>query len=170
MKQFKAEHGAVHVNSGQLKLTADQAQSRLHCLKVVDVKKDGSGTYEVIAPTQFKKGEQFGYDGEVGKNGVLRDPEAEELAAMEADEKRVAAATAEIRRKAEEQLQAAIDKARKDLAAQAEQQIGRLQEEHAAALEAAARGAQEALISKLSEDLAGLVRAELAETSPETAG
>lgn len=72
------------VHSGQVELTADQAKTRLHALTPVKVKKDTlAGIYAVQSPIQFKAGEEFGFDGEVGKDGRLHDPEAEEIAHLD---------------------------------------------------------------------------------------
>lgn len=87
MKKVTAESGTLAVNSGQVQLTAEQAKPRLHALQLVG-KTDGKGggTYNVTGPIQFKRGETFGFDGEVAKNGVLRDPDAEQMAKLEIEE------------------------------------------------------------------------------------
>lgn len=73
------------VHSGRVGLSADQAKARLHNLKAVQGQVDDkpesktyrAGVYEVVQSVQFKRGEEFGYSGEVMKNGQLRDPQAE---------------------------------------------------------------------------------------------
>lgn len=87
MKKIKVEGRLLTVNSGQVQLNAEQARVRGHALKAVEVKKDGSGVYDVIAPLHFKQGEALGFSGDVGKNGVAFDAEAEEIARMDAAEK-----------------------------------------------------------------------------------
>lgn len=101
MKTIVAKEGPLAVHSGQVTLTAEQAASRRHALKAVEVNpKTGAGVYEVLQTIQFKRGERFGYDGEVGKNGELRDREAEEIARLEAA-KRDAEKVAELVKAAE---------------------------------------------------------------------
>jgi hypothetical protein len=176
MKNFKAENGAVLVSSGQVKLSAEQAQDRMHCLRAVDVKKDGAGVYQVIAAIHFKQGETFGFDGEIGRNGVLSDPDAEQLATLEADEKRLAEATVAIRKKAEAEAEARIDAVRKQTADEIKklgEQVVQAQADcdarlkdaaagEAARVETACNEAREALLSALKPETAELVRAELA--------
>lgn len=107
MKKIKVENRLLTVNSGQVQLTAEQARVRGHALKAVEVKKDGSGVYDVTAPLHFKQGETLGFSGDVGKNGDAFDPEAEEIARMDAAEK------AEKERRAA--VEKAIEQARQDL-------------------------------------------------------
>lgn len=94
----------VTVVSGQIELTAAQAKTRLAALGAAEVNKSGAGVYIVLKPIQFKAGETFGYDGEVRKDGILHDPEAEELARMGADQ----AVEARIRAELEPTLRAAL--------------------------------------------------------------
>ena len=168
MKQFKAEHAAVDVLSGQVKLSAEQARARLHNLKAVDTKKDGSGVYQVTNPIQFKRGETFGFDGDVGKNGVLSDPDAEQLAAMGEDDARVEAAVKKVRAECEAQLKAELQKAADALqaerdagAAALKEQSEKLGAESIALIEAAGDEARKALMDALTPETAALVRAEL---------
>jgi hypothetical protein len=110
MKTHKAEDGAVTVNSGNVQLSAAQAAVRRHCLKEVKIDKNGGGVYSVTAPIQFKRGETFGFDGAAGKNGVINDPEAEQMAKLEAEvamEKKIAAGV-------QAALPAAVEKALAD--------------------------------------------------------
>ena len=69
MKQYFVIALAVNIASGILALNKDQAASRVHCLEDL-----GDGLYEVKQPVQFKRGEEFGYDGEVNK-ALLQDLE-----------------------------------------------------------------------------------------------
>lgn len=97
------------VDSGIVALTAEQARARAHNLKVVKAGKDGAGEYEVRSQIQFKKGESFGYSGQVGKNGKLTDRDAEELRRMEqaeSVEKAAKAARASALRQAREEYEA----------------------------------------------------------------
>jgi hypothetical protein len=70
-----AAAAAITLASGRLELTAAQASSRKHSLKLVKETKSG-GIYEIAFPVQFKAGEKFGYDGEVPKSmlDVFVDP------------------------------------------------------------------------------------------------
>lgn len=160
MKTFKAEHGAVNVNSGQVKLSAEQARPRMHCLKAVKVDEKGAGTYQVLTPIQFKRGESFGFDGEASKNGVLHDPEAEALAQAEDDDKRTAAAVAKLEKEFAAKLKAAAETAQQ----QAAQLVAEAEQKAADAIS----GAEEALLARLPADLAAMVRDELknAQTPP----
>lgn len=91
MKNITVNVQSMNVNSGQVKLSAEQAAVRRHALRAIDVNaKTGAGVYEVLQPIQFKRGESFGFDGEISKAGVLSDPAAEELARLEAEEKHAA--------------------------------------------------------------------------------
>lgn len=98
----------VTVVSGQIKLSAAQAKTRLSALATVDVKEDGAGIYTVLKPIQFKAGETFGYDGEVRKDGILRDPQAEELARLEADQAVEARLRAELEPRLRDEITAEI--------------------------------------------------------------
>jgi len=111
MRQITVDGPFLNVNSGQVALSKEQLAGRLHALRAVKVEKNGAGTYQVQAPIQFKRGERFGFDGEVSKAGVLHDPDAELLARLEAAEK--AAKEAGDRVRAE--LQGALDHAEKTI-------------------------------------------------------
>lgn len=63
MKQFQVEVVSVTINLGVLELNINQAQRRKHLLKQI-----GDNLYEVTSPVQFKRGEQFGYGGDVNKS------------------------------------------------------------------------------------------------------
>lgn len=116
MKKIQAATILV-VSSGQVTLTPEQAKPRLHCLDIV---KPGPRTsvYAVNSPIQFKAGEEFGFDGDVGKNGILSDPAAEQLKTLEGLDQARATGKAEGRAEVEREteklragLQAEIDKA-----------------------------------------------------------
>lgn len=79
LKKVKVDGPLYVVGSGRVELSAAQAKTRAHNLKAVLVGQDGAGEYEVVNPVQFKRGEEFGFDGKVGKDGVLTaaEPEAE---------------------------------------------------------------------------------------------
>lgn len=84
LRKVTVEAAFYTVNSGVVVLVGEQAKARMHNLKAVKVdKKTGDGEYEIVNPIQFKRGESFGFSGETSKNGVLSDPEAEELRRME---------------------------------------------------------------------------------------
>lgn len=84
MKTVTVQDQPLTVNSGQVQLTAAQALTRKHAIKPVEVDDTGAGLYAVVSPLQFKKGEKFGFDGDMGKTGVLRDLAAEQAAATDA--------------------------------------------------------------------------------------
>lgn len=76
-----------------LGLTADQARRRAHLIKPLEVdKKTGFGTYEVLARTEFKVGEKFASNIDVGK------AHASSLEPAEVTEKRHAASAKEAAR------------------------------------------------------------------------
>ena len=62
MKKYKVTGRAAKFSSGRVKLSVDQAASRIHNLKSL-----GDGVFEIVNPIEFKNGEVFGHDGEVPK-------------------------------------------------------------------------------------------------------
>lgn len=65
MKFYTVTGRTAGFGAGQrLKLTRAQVDSRAHRLTLVDEKK---GVYEATAPIEFKKGEAFGFDGDLPK-------------------------------------------------------------------------------------------------------
>ena len=83
LRKITVDAPSYQVHSGIVGLSAEQAKSRAHNLKPVKPGKDGAGEYEVVHPIQFKRGETFGFSGQVGKGGVLSDKDAEELRLLE---------------------------------------------------------------------------------------
>jgi membrane protein involved in colicin uptake len=81
MKYIVTERVAVIVQ-GVMHLTDEQAKHRERNLK-----KLGKGRYEVIGAVQFKRGEEFGYEGDLPKNMAenLTTKEAAEAAAKKAN-------------------------------------------------------------------------------------
>lgn len=65
MNTYKA-NAPVRLVMGVLKLTEKQAARRAHVLR--EVEDSEGGVYELIGETQFKAGEEFGYDGKVPKS------------------------------------------------------------------------------------------------------
>jgi hypothetical protein len=63
MYKYKALKN-VEIGSGILELNKGQAAPRIRARQITDL---GEGLYEVTGVVQFKAGEEFGYDGEVGK-------------------------------------------------------------------------------------------------------
>lgn len=63
MKQYSVEERSVTISSGILLLSNDQAEARTTHLENL-----GDGLYQVNQPVQFKRGEIFGYDGDVNKD------------------------------------------------------------------------------------------------------
>ncbi len=53
----------VNLSTGIVELTEKQYSSRQHNLK-----KLGGNKYDILKPVQFKRGEVFGYEGEMGKS------------------------------------------------------------------------------------------------------
>jgi hypothetical protein len=64
MKAVTVEGSTCIVQSGTVRLTAEQARPRRHNLKALNVTHDGAGEYEVVAPIQFKRGETFLFEGQ----------------------------------------------------------------------------------------------------------
>jgi hypothetical protein len=132
MKTITAE-AVITVNSGKVGLTAEQAKTRLHNLNPSIIGRDGSGVYEVRAPIQFKRGEKFDFDGQIGKDGSYSDPAAEEHArASSAEKQRVAVETA-----AGEARAAALAECQAELREKLAPAIEALPERHRASLNAA---------------------------------
>jgi len=69
MKFFRVTARSMNLNSGVVRLTGQQAQSRQHCLDLIGGfdKKTGVADYLITAPIQFKQDEMFWFDGEVNK-------------------------------------------------------------------------------------------------------
>lgn len=65
MNRYTVLTVATSINAGRLRLTPEQAKTRLHNLKLL-----GDGVYQVLNAVQFKRGEQFDYDGELPKGMV----------------------------------------------------------------------------------------------------
>lgn len=66
MKKIIVMGSPLFLNRGILKLTTKQAAARMHCLKpyIDDNGQKLDGTYEIIAETCFKIGEEFWYAGD----------------------------------------------------------------------------------------------------------
>lgn len=62
MQRYSVIGPKVEIHSGILHLSKTQAAARVHALDDL-----GEGLYQVSRPIQFKKGEEFGYDGSVNK-------------------------------------------------------------------------------------------------------
>lgn len=58
MKVFKAVDVCRLGPGAKVALTPDQAKTRMHNLKAL-----GDDVYEAIAPIEFKRDEEFGYEG-----------------------------------------------------------------------------------------------------------
>jgi fumarylacetoacetate (FAA) hydrolase family protein len=56
---------SVLITGGVLTLSSSQASDRSHLLKKIDAK---GNKYEVLGAVTFKKGEEFGYEGELPKS------------------------------------------------------------------------------------------------------
>ncbi len=141
MRAVTVEAVSYTVSSGIIGITGAQAKTRLHNLKPVKVDaKTGDGEYEVLRPVQFKLGEKFGFSGQVGKDGRLRDPEAEQISRMESEDQIRAELRAEYAEKVkgiEAQLAAKVEQAKGELVA--------------ALLKRMDQGAQKAVLAALEE-------------------
>lgn len=84
MKHYEVNAPYVNINSGFLALTPKQYERRKHNLEKV---KDG--VYSVIKSVQFKRGEQFGYEGDINKS-ILQDVTPLKEATPPANQKPVA--------------------------------------------------------------------------------
>lgn len=62
MKQYLVTAFWVNLSTGMVELTNKQYVSRQHNLREL-----GGNRYEILKSIQFKKGETFGYDGELSK-------------------------------------------------------------------------------------------------------
>lgn len=65
MKNYEVTGRSVSVHTGTLRLTPEQAQRRHHALEDL-----GKGLYLLTKPTMFKKGDVFGFDGDLPKAAV----------------------------------------------------------------------------------------------------
>lgn len=62
MKKYTVIGIKAGINSGIARLSDSQASARSHALKIL-----GDGLYEIISPVEFKRGEEFEWDGETNK-------------------------------------------------------------------------------------------------------
>lgn len=72
MIRYEVTGSYVALHHGRVELTKEQAAPRAYALK--HLKGD---TYELTAETHFKRGEKFGYDGEVSR-ALLKELEAQD--------------------------------------------------------------------------------------------
>lgn len=63
MKSYEVTSTVAKIFGGVVELNNDQYKTRAHNLEKI-----GKGKYKVLSPVQFKRGEQFGYDGEMPKS------------------------------------------------------------------------------------------------------
>lgn len=63
MCKIKVTGDFIFLHSGKVRLNEKQAKAREHGLKHVE-----GDVYEITGPVGFKRGEVFGYDGEIGKS------------------------------------------------------------------------------------------------------
>lgn len=110
MKKVTVDGVSLNVNSGRVVINAEQARRRRGFVKPIKVDEKGNGIYEITSPIQFKHGEEFGFEGEVGKGGTLSDPAAERRAAAE----QAKVDEAKIRAAVEAEYQARFDRALED--------------------------------------------------------
>lgn len=62
MKEYRAD-AVVTLPAGRVRLDVEQARTRAHNLGP----REQDGTRAILRPIQFKRGERFGWDGEVPK-------------------------------------------------------------------------------------------------------
>ena len=84
MKDYIVINGQASLHSGKVKLNSSQAKDRAHNLKEIDVEK---GLFEIINTINFKKGEEFSYDGLVNKAQLEEIGEVVDVKAKKAAEK-----------------------------------------------------------------------------------
>lgn len=72
MKMFRVVAPFAGVNHGLVVASPEQARSRAHALKHVE-----GDTYEVTSQTGFKRGEEFGFDGDMPRALALQVEELE---------------------------------------------------------------------------------------------
>lgn len=63
MNKYTITARSARLTSGQLRLTAEQAKTRLTKLKPL-----GVGVFEIVQPVEFKYGEVIGYEGDLPKS------------------------------------------------------------------------------------------------------
>lgn len=61
MKEYQAKQ-VVTLGAGRVRMDADQAKTRAH-----NVSPEGEGVFVIVNAIQFKRGERFGWDGDVPK-------------------------------------------------------------------------------------------------------
>lgn len=91
MRQYEVIGFAAMIHSGRVALDPRQAAARAHAVEAV---KGTAGVFEVTAPIQFKRGERFGYDGDIPKAMAGEVSAAKAPAAPEAPAKAAAKAPA----------------------------------------------------------------------------
>ena len=83
MKRYEVVAPVVNVISGTVRVTPDQFRARRHALALVGEAEDGTVEATVSSSVGFKRGEVFGYDGEMPKclalclEALEPEPEAE---------------------------------------------------------------------------------------------
>lgn len=89
MKNYEVIGAVMSLQTGLLRLNDEQASARSHLLEKV-----GAGIYALHGPTQFIRGEVFGYDGDLSPTQALEllDVKANSRAAAVTKNKVVAAA------------------------------------------------------------------------------
>lgn len=83
MKRYRVTDVFVAIHSGTLGLTDHQASLRTYGLKAL-----GNGRYEVKESVQFKRNEEFEWDGDVPRNLAIQLSEADANDKVKAQEKK----------------------------------------------------------------------------------
>lgn len=64
MRKYQVIENHVEIGAGRVMLDADQFKARSHNLRAIGP----DGVCEIVKPVQFKLGEVFGFDGDLGKH------------------------------------------------------------------------------------------------------
>lgn len=78
MKTFYVSGRYAEISAGKLALTPAQAKSRRHALKPI-----AADCFEIVAPTGFKHGESFGFDGAIPRGLAVNISESAHRSALE---------------------------------------------------------------------------------------
>ncbi len=120
--KFVVSARVVSLVGGAIKLTEEQARTRMHCLKSL-----GKNRYEITGTVHFKQGEEFDYEGDLPKALAINLTSAAEA---EKAAKKAVEAEAKAKAKAEAEAKAAREKLESD-ALTAWEESAELREQHA---------------------------------------
>ena len=83
MKLYEVTAPVVNVITGTVRVTPDQFRARRHALMLVGEAEDGTVEATVTQSVGFKRGEVFGYDGEMPRVLAVSMSEVEEQSVMD---------------------------------------------------------------------------------------